>query len=574
MDAVSPQPIRYYVEKGPMGEPSEVKEFKILSMHPDSIQNSAQNSDKKYFIRIATSSKSAEHTWIKVWTPMELTAVQYWSTFESQLDIQQLLTSSNRIEIQLKTDPTKAFILPPNRKFELILDPEAHILIIQLIDPSSDLDAVRIAWAEPIHDESDQSPPNFSSPDSFFNSNNTFHGKNSTKNESELFGQSPRRIPTQPQQSTQQQAVTEPFYEIMIDDKKRSVTVAVGSCLQQRFERLRAFGAMSYTKPDIIVLTGDNVYLDMIPHQIGCGKCLSNIIEDNDNCFPWCFNWCWKVEALNASEEYKRLLRHPDAPKTTKDWNPIWLATWDDHDYGKDNSDASNPQKLTNKRAFIQFYNELNKQKSWIRSDPEIFAMIQNDDRGIYHHYNHKQLTVDGMVDIQFIMLDVRYHKTKEDMLGREQWKWLQELVEGISRTKPNWVVFVLGTTFLLEHPPIVKKIGGESWDAVSRQRLERFMTETGLPRERILILSGDVHYSIIHDSKGLKELTVSSFTHSLDPIQKCCGTNKNQFAITDVTCVNGYGLLQFTPNTWKFELRSADQVPYIPHQVTAQQMQ
>ena len=266
-------------------------------------------------------------------------------------------------------------------------------------------------------------------------------------------------------------------------------------------------------------------------------------------------------------------MRHPDFPKASDEWNPIWLATWDDHDYGKDNSESSNPQKLINKRAFIQFYNELNSKQAWIRSHPEIFAMIRNDQRGIYHHYNHKQVTIEGVIDIEFIMLDVRYHKTNQDMLGVAQWKWLQELVETIKQTKPNWVVFVLGTTFLLQHPPIVDKIGGESWDAVSKQRLQRFMEELGLPRERILILSGDVHYSMVHDSNGMKELTVSSFTHSLGPIQKCCGTQKNQFAITDATCVDGYGLLQFTRNTWKFELRSAEQVPHIPIQVNAQEM-
>ena len=318
---------------------------------------------------------------------------------------------------------------------------------------------------------------------------------------------------------------------------------------------------MSFEKPDIIILSGDNIYLDQIPYQYGCAKCLNNQVVDNENeCFSNCFNWFFQVLDLNASQEYKRLLRHPDFPRSTQDWNPIWLATWGAHD-------SSIQNKLINKREFIQFYSKLNAKQNWIRSHPEFYAMIQSNDRGIYHHYHHKQRIVDGVIDVDFIMLDVRYHRSNNDMLGEAQWQWLQELLGQIKQEKPNWIVFVLGTTFLLQHPD-----NDKSWDTISRLRLERFMKESGLSRERILILSGDVSYSVIHDANGLKELTVSSFTHSLGPIQKCC-TSLNEYAISDAICVNGYGLLQFTRNTWKFELRNAEQTPYIPLQVNAQQM-
>ena len=284
IEQISSQPTRYYIEKGPMGQPSDVKEFKPLSMHPDPTESSEPNSENKYFIRIATSSKSAEHTWIKVWNPMEPTPIQYWSFPESQLNIQPLLASSGHIDIKLKTDPTKAFILPPERKIEFILDPETYTLRLKILDPSADLDAIKTAPAEPIHDDSSpdtsnqfQSIPPDSSPDSFFNSNNTFNGKKNISNERMVS------------QSQQDQVITEPFHEVILDDRKtkRSVTVAMGSCLQQRFKRLKAFGAMSVAKPDIIVLTGDNVYLDMIPYQFGCAKCLNNDIVDGEQCFPW-----------------------------------------------------------------------------------------------------------------------------------------------------------------------------------------------------------------------------------------------------------------------------------------------
>ena len=95
-----------------------------------------------------------------------------------------------------------------------------------------------------------------------------------------------------------------------------------------------------------------------------------NDVVDNEQCFGNCFNWFWQTVELDASTEYKLLLRHPDFPQSTEEWNPIWLAVWDDHDYGKDNSDSSNPRKLENKRAFIEFYKKLNHKQPWILFPP------------------------------------------------------------------------------------------------------------------------------------------------------------------------------------------------------------
>ena len=99
--------------------------------------------------------------------------------------------------------------------------------------------------------------------------------------------------------------------------------------------------------------------------------CIDNDVVSSERCWTSCFNWFWQTEKLDATKEYKRLLQHPDIPKTKDDWNPIWLATWNHHDYDSSNSqklNANNLDKLVNKQAFIQFYRELNKKQSWIES--------------------------------------------------------------------------------------------------------------------------------------------------------------------------------------------------------------
>ena len=143
----------------------------------------------------------------------------------------------------------------------------------------------------------------------------------------------------------------------------------------------------------------------------------------------------------------------------------------------------------------------------YMTAHPEIDSMTKYPARGVYHHYHHREMTMYGEVDVDFIMLDVRYHRTKADMLGSAQWEWLQRVLQKIKNepVKPNWIVIVLGTTYLLEHPAIVKKVGGESWDNESRMRFSWLLQNLKFPRERIILLSGDVHFSIVHDFQGLK---------------------------------------------------------------------
>ena len=182
--------------------------------------------------------------------------------------------------------------------------------------------------------------------------------------------------------------------------------------------------------------------------------------------------------------------------------------------------------------------------------------MKMNYARGIYHHYRHTEMISGEQMNVDFVVLDVRYQRTVEDMLGSHQWKWLKKVIQKIEVSQPSWLVFVLGTAFLLNNPIVS---GGDFWDIESRLRFERMLEWTGMPLNRIILLSGNAHYSAIHDANGLKELTVSSFTHSLGGVHKCC-IKQSEYAVSPVACVDGYGLLKLTKNTWEFKLKDSDQ--------------
>ena len=62
----------------------------------------------------------------------------------------------------------------------------------------------------------------------------------------------------------------------------------------------------------------------------------------------------------------------------------------------------------------------------------------RGDDKGIWDDYEIK-LSKD--FSIRVILLDVRYHKTRSELLGEAQWQWL----ENIFKTSNN-TVYLIGS--------------------------------------------------------------------------------------------------------------------------------
>eukprot|EP00441_Pelagodinium_beii_P004793 CAMPEP_0197703750 /NCGR_PEP_ID=MMETSP1338-20131121/125593_1 /TAXON_ID=43686 ORGANISM="Pelagodinium beii, Strain RCC1491" /NCGR_SAMPLE_ID=MMETSP1338 /ASSEMBLY_ACC=CAM_ASM_000754 /LENGTH=1160 /DNA_ID=CAMNT_0043287649 /DNA_START=57 /DNA_END=3539 /DNA_ORIENTATION=+ len=86
------------------------------------------------------------------------------------------------------------------------------------------------------------------------------------------------------------------------------------------------------------------------------------------------------------------------------------VATWDDHDYGKNNAGASFGGKDRAKEEFLKFY-----------------EVPENDERrshgGVYTSY----LWGSGNSKLQLILLDTRWFKDEDTILGEEQWAWLAD---------------------------------------------------------------------------------------------------------------------------------------------------
>ncbi|MEX0981513.1 MAG: alkaline phosphatase D family protein [Bacteroidales bacterium] len=138
------------------------------------------------------------------------------------------------------------------------------------------------------------------------------------------------------------------------------------------------------------------------------------------------------------------------------------LAIWDDHDYGPNNSDGTEPGKENSLRAFKHLWANPS------YGTPEI--------PGIFHTFHWG--------DVQFFMMDNRYNKMNGEYLGSEQMNWLKNELEN------STAVFKI-----ILHGGTIRKSGNESWFEYSpneKTELFEFIKEKQITG--ILFNGGDVH--------------------------------------------------------------------------------
>eukprot|EP00944_MAST-04C_sp_MAST-4C-sp1_P009933 g9933.t1 len=286
--------------------------------------------------------------------------------------------------------------------------------------------------------------------------------------------------------------------------------VAFGSCSKVD-EPQPLWRLVSSRKPDVFAWLGDNVYADMRksdfykspnifrgkgPETLRPGerpRFVARTKEDHENMYI----------AQKSNPDYAHLA------KTTK-----IIGTWDDHDCGINDADKYFSKKQERQDLHLDFLN-----------------VPKNDSRrtreGVYTSHN-----VGG---IKVILLDVRSNRDpwpwhpgaredfdRSDMLGEEQWSWLEkELTE---KDIENIDLILVGSGFQVLPIIQVATEKHESWVQFTESR-NRLISTLSKAKVATMLLSGDVHFAELSQivctstdtkkERRLMEFTSSGLTHA-----------------------------------------------------------
>ncbi|MSU49721.1 MAG: hypothetical protein EXS37_11660 [Opitutus sp.] len=219
-----------------------------------------------------------------------------------------------------------------------------------------------------------------------------------------------------------------------------TVVLGFGSCID--FPSNHIWTRIAAECPDGMVLLGDTPYIDTT-----------------------------KLDGMRWA--YRRLSSSPPFVAAFQTI-PFW-ATWDDHDFGRNDSDGTLPGKENSRRAFLEY-----------RPTPS----AGENGLGVYASFRR------GPVEV--FLLDTRWFSRTErswadpakmTLLGRQQWKWLQR---GLRASTAPFKVLACGMIWDGKGGSIESDAWGSY--AYEREALFRWLGENKI--SGVMLIGGDIHVS------------------------------------------------------------------------------
>jgi alkaline phosphatase D len=226
--------------------------------------------------------------------------------------------------------------------------------------------------------------------------------------------------------------------------------LAFGSCNDQSIAQ-PIWKIIAGANPDIFAFLGDNIYADT-----------ENMAEMRE-----------KYEMLATNSQFAEF----------REKFPV-VATWDDHDYGFNDSGAEYSQKKASREQFLNFFRE-----------PANSPRRKRE--GVYTSYlfgEEKQRT-------QLILLDLRWFRSalarnadggcipnpdgSAVLLGEDQWTWLEEQL----RVPAEFRVLGSSVQFTSEEHP------WEKWANFPHEKARLMRLLDQLKINNLLVISGDMHF-------------------------------------------------------------------------------
>lgn len=300
--------------------------------------------------------------------------------------------------------------------------------------------------------------------------------------------------------------------------------IAFGSCNREG-EDQPLWGPIRASNPDLWIWLGDNIYAD--------------------------------TEDMSAMDSMYTVQKNVSGYRALQRETPI-IGLWDDHDYGANDAGRSYPKRDSSQQLFLDFLN------------------VPDDDprrhrKGVYSAHTYGP---PGQ-QVKVILLDTRYHRdpitpdpiseqryypnTEGDILGEEQWAWLEQEL----RTSEAQI-HLIGTSI----QAVPEQHAWEKWANFpdAHQRLFDVLRRT--ETSGAVLLSGDRHIAELsrHDDAleyPLHELTSSGLTHHAPPHEE-----PNRHRVGSLVAALNYGLITIDwdadPVTLRLEIRGEDNESYI----------
>lgn len=234
-----------------------------------------------------------------------------------------------------------------------------------------------------------------------------------------------------------------------------TLTVAIGSCAfvnEERYDRrgdpygngYEVFGSIAERRPDAMLWLGDNTYLREVDWDSPDGI-------------------AHRYAHTRSLPEMQRLLAI--APH---------YATWDDHDYGPNDSDRSYVLKSAALSTFRRYWPNAT---AGLPGVPGVFTQFR-------------------LADVDFFLLDDRFHRTpnaspadsQRTILGRPQLRWL---LDALTYSRAPFKVIAIGGQLL--NPMAVF----ETYANVAPEERQLLLDEIARRRiEGVVVISGDRHHT------------------------------------------------------------------------------
>ncbi|MCS7167118.1 MAG: alkaline phosphatase D family protein [Gemmatales bacterium] len=265
-------------------------------------------------------------------------------------------------------------------------------------------------------------------------------------------------------------------------DKGKTISrIAFGSCAHQDKPQ-PIWDAVLAQKPDLFIFLGDNIYADTEDMEVMKAK----------------------YEKLAAVPGFQRL----------RQICPI-LATWDDHDYGKDDAGTEYPKKRESQQIFLDFFGE--------PADSP-----RRKQEGVY---DAVILGPEGR-RVQIILLDTRYFRSplkrkpekpksregpylpnpdpQATILGETQWRWLETQLRQPAELR------IIASSIQV----IPEDHHWEKWANFPHERQRLFQLIRDTRAAGVIFISGDRHLAELSMMDGgvgypLYDLTSSGLTQA-----------------------------------------------------------